>query len=270
MRMKTYRFVLVTALLLSGFCASAQVDRQDVRKGNRDYRKGNYKEAEIDYRKALVKDSLSVAANYNLANALYRQNDYRNAAASLEKIKEAAQVSEHSADYYFNLGDVALAAKDYKAAVDAFMASLLIRPDDLDAKENYIYAKKMLEDQQNNQNGGGGNDDQNKDNKDQNDKDQNDDQNKDQSQDNNQDQNKDQQNQDNQDNQNDNDSPQQQPDQQPKPDGNQPQDSEGQGISPQAAQQMLQAIQAKEKETQDKVNKEKAALLQSRQREKNW
>lgn len=257
-RMKTYRFVLVTALLLSGFCASAQVDRHDVRKGNRDYRKGNYKEAEIDYRKALVKDSLSVAANYNLANALYRQNDYRNAAASLEKIKEAAPVSEHSADYYFNLGDVALAAKDYKAAVDAFMASLLIRPDDLDAKENYIYAKKMLEDQQNNQNGGGGNDDQN------------DDQNKDKNQDNNQDQNKDQQNQDNQDNQNDNDSPQQQPDQQPKPDGNQPQDSEGQGISPQAAQQMLQAIQAKEKETQDKVNKEKAALLQSRQREKNW
>ena len=37
-----------------------------------------------------------------------------------------------------------------------------------------------------------------------------------------------------------------------------------------AAQQMLQAIQAKEKETQEKVNKEKAALLNSRQKEKNW
>lgn len=264
--MKRYGFVLMLAFVLSGFCASAQVDRHDVRKGNRDYRKGNYKEAEIDYRKALVKDSLSVAANYNLANALYRQNDYRNAASSLEKIKDVVSESAYSADYYFNVGDVALAAKDYKTAVEAFKASLLIRPDDIDAKENYIYAKKMLEDQQNNQNGGGGDDDRNKDNKDR-----NDDSNKDKNQDNNQDQNKDQQNQDNQnDNQSDNDSPQQQPDQQPKPDGNQPQDSEGQGISPQAAQQMLQAIQAKEKETQDKVNKEKAALLQSRQREKNW
>ena len=29
-------------------------------------------------------------------------------------------------------------------------------------------------------------------------------------------------------------------------------------------------IQAKVKETQDKVNKKKAALLRSRQREKNW
>lgn len=41
-------------------------------------------------------------------------------------------------------------------------------------------------------------------------------------------------------------------------------------ISPQQAQQMLKAIQAKEKETQEKVNKEKAAVLKSRQKEKNW
>ena len=41
-------------------------------------------------------------------------------------------------------------------------------------------------------------------------------------------------------------------------------------ISKQQAQQVLRAIQAKEKETQDKVNKEKAALLQSQQKEKNW
>ncbi len=41
-------------------------------------------------------------------------------------------------------------------------------------------------------------------------------------------------------------------------------------ISPQQAQQMLRAIQAKEKETQDKVNKEKAEALKSRQKEKNW
>ena len=52
---------------------------------------------------------------------------------------------------------------------------------------------------------------------------------------------------------------------------NQQQGQQGQGkISPQQAQQMLSAIQAKEKETQDKVNKEKAALLKSKQKEKNW
>ena len=37
-----------------------------------------------------------------------------------------------------------------------------------------------------------------------------------------------------------------------------------------AAQQMLQAIQAKEKETRDKVNEQKAKALKSRQKDKNW
>ena len=33
---------------------------------------------------------------------------------------------------------------------------------------------------------------------------------------------------------------------------------------------MLKAVEAKEKQTQDKVDKEKAALLKSKQKEKNW
>ena len=33
---------------------------------------------------------------------------------------------------------------------------------------------------------------------------------------------------------------------------------------------MLKAMQAKEKETQDKVNREKSEALKSRQKEKNW
>ena len=41
-------------------------------------------------------------------------------------------------------------------------------------------------------------------------------------------------------------------------------------ISPQQAQQLLQAIQEKEKQTQEKVDAQKAAALKSRQKEKNW
>ena len=49
--------------------------------------------------------------------------------------------------------------------------------------------------------------------------------------------------------------------------GGQPDQSK---ISQQAAQQMLQAIQDKEKKTQDKVNQKKAAFIQSKQKQKNW
>ncbi len=229
-----HKIFAIFFFLFLAFAAYGQADRHDVRTGNRKFRKGEFKQAEIDYRKAVMKDSTSLKAQYNLASSLYRQDDYESAGKVLSAISdEGAPASVH-----FNSGDVALKKKDYAAAVQAFRNALLLNPDDLDAKENYIYAKKML---QNQQNGGGG---QNDDKQNQRQPPQ-DDKNK-------------QDNQNNQDNQND----------------NRPQDNGGQqpqgGISPQQAQQMLKAVQAKEDETRSKVEKEKAALLQSKQKEKNW
>ena len=240
------KLIYILALLSISVAMSAQTDRKEVRSGNRQFRRENYKEAEISYRKALVKDSLSFAANYNLANVLYRGEHYDEAGKILETVREAAPASEYGADYFFNAGDIALAKKDYAAAVDAFKQSLLLNPGDLQAKENYIYARKMLENQQ--QNGGGQDNQQNQD----------DQQNQD-NQDNHQDRNDNQQNQD-----------QQNQDQQDSQDGRNGQQPQPVKISPQQAQQMLKAMQAKEKETQDKVNREKAEALKSRQKEKNW
>ena len=255
--MKRFIYMLVVTLALPAAVAAQNVDRKDVRRGNRDFKKEEFREAEIDYMKALVKDSTSVAANYNIANAYYRQGNMQEARKNLDRIKESASATASAADYFYNLGDVALATQDYQTAVTAFAQSLMIRPDDLDAKENFIYAKKMLQNQQNNQNQDQNQDQNNDQNQDQNqdqDQNQNDDQNNDQDQNQNNDQNQDQNNDQNQNKDQDR---QNQQGQQPK-------------ISPQAAQQMLQAIQAKEKETQDKVNEQKAKALKSRQKEKNW
>ena len=229
---------LTLILLLVSVLASAQVDKKDVRRGNRQFAKAKYGEADISYRKGLNADSTSVASAYNLGNNLYRQGNYAEAGKfyqqAMRHIPETRSLKKRNAegfDTYFNIGDAALQQKQYRAAMEAFAQALVINPDDMEAKENYVYARKMLE---NNPDGGGdGNDQQNQDqNQDQQDQNQNQDQNKDQNQD------QDQQDQ----------------NQQPKPQGES-------GISPQQAQQMLQAIQAKEKETQDKVNKEKAAAL---------
>lgn len=244
--------------MLSCSVALAQTDRKEVRAGNRQYKKGNWQNAEIEYRKAQAKDTSSFAANYNLAGALYREGNFDEAGKSMERLKEAAPMSANSADYYYNLGNISVQKKDWKSAVDAYRQSLLRNPGDLDAKENYAYAKQMLK----NEGGGGGGDDQKNQNNDQNqngqnNNDQNKDKNNNQDQSGNQDQN---QNNDQNKDQNQGDQPK-------------PQQGEGQGdvkISPQQAQQMLKAVQAREKETQDKVNKEKAALLKSRQKDKNW
>ena len=244
------RLMILILALVSAVTVSAQTDRKEVRAGNKAFRKGDFRKSEIDYRRAVLKDSLSVAAQYNLASSLYRQDDYEGAQKALSSIAETVSGIEAAgtkADFYFNQGDVALAQKDYASAVKSFRQSLLLRPNDMDAKENYIYAKEMLRQSQDNQGGQDGDNSQNQD-------DQNN-QNDQNNQDNNQQQNNDNQQQNNQNQQN-------------------PQDqnnaaAEG-NISRQQARQMLNAIQAKEKETQDKVKKEKAEMLKSRQKEKNW
>lgn len=174
----------------------------------------------------------------------------------MDKALNLSADTPRGGDASFNKGDIAIASKDWQAAVNALKDAMLANPDDLEAKENYAYAKKMLENQQNQQNQGGGG--QNQDNNQDDNQDNNQDQNQDQDQDNNQENN---QNQDNNQKNQDNDQDQNQDQGQ----------SQGQDqISPQQAQQILQAIQSKEKETMDKVKKEKADLLKSRQNEKNW
>ena len=241
------KYLTLILLLLVGVTAFGQVDKKDVRRGNRQFAKAKYGDADISYRKGLNADSTSVTAAYDLGNNLYRQGNFAEAGKSYQQamrhIPETRNIKKQNAqgfDTYFNIGDAALQLKQYRAAMEAFAQALVLNPDDMEAKENYVYARKMLEN--NPDGGGGGNDDQNQD-QDQ-DQNQNQDQNQDQNQGQDKDQDKDQ-------------------DQQQKP-------YSGSEISPQQAQQMLQAIQAKEKETQDKVNKEKAAVLKSRQKEKNW
>ena len=230
------KIIAAFAALVLVLPLSAQQEKREVRSGNRAFRSKNYNEAEIDYRKGLVKDSTSFISAYDLASSLYMQKDYENAARTLDKVADQLPQSEYASRWYFNKGNIALQQQDYKTAVDAFKQALLLDPEDLQAKESYIYAREKLKDRQDEKNG-----QDEKDGEDgEDEKDGQDKQNQPQPQDN-----------------------QQQP-QQPQ------QAPAGQQISPQQAQQMLKAIQAKEKETQEKVEKAKAQQAQTRRKENNW
>ena len=250
---------IALTLLLGATACFAQGERKSVRHGNRDFRKERWQQAEINYKKALVADSTSLAGAYNLGNTYYRMENYQEADRYYKSGIDSLAKGPHAANAFHNMGNSAARQRSWQAAVDAYKDALRRNPGDMETKANLAYAQKMLENEQ--QNGGGGNNDQNQD------QDQNKDQNQDQKNDQNQDQNQDDQNQDknqdqNQDQQQDQNQDQNQDQQQNQ--GQQPR------ITPQSAQQMLQAIQAQEKDTQDKVKKEKAARLKSKQKEKNW
>lgn len=227
------RLLIIILILITSLDGLAQPERGSVRSGNRAYKKGDTERAEVDYRRALEKNPESLFARYNLGNAVFK-NGRAEEASNIVKGLDSLADEPLKASIYHNLGNYSLDQKKYQEAVEQYKSSLRINPSDLETKSNLAYAQKMLKREQDK------NQDQNKDNQDQN-KD-NQDENKD-----NKDQNKDNEEQ-NRENQN----------------QKQPQ------ITPQSAQQMLQAIQNKERETQEKVNRERAKALQGRQKEKNW
>ena len=230
------KFVCILLAVCLPLAVFAQ--KADLRRGNRQFKKGEYAQADISYRKALMQDTSSVAAHYNLANNLYRQENYDEAAKQLEAVQLTAGEEPFAADYYYNHGDVALAKEDWQTAVNMFKECLRRNPADLDAKENYLYARNKLMEQQQQQDQQQQGDGQN-----------------DQNQDQNQNQNQDQD--------------QQQPEQNEQNEQQQDEQQQVQ-LNPQQAQQLLQAIQEKEKQTQEKVDEKKAQALKSRQKEKNW
>ena len=147
---------------------------------------------------------------------------------------------------------------------ESYKQSLRLNPSDQEAKYNYAYTKRLIDDDENG--GGGGGDDKNQD-KDQNKEQQGgqDRQNGDQQKD---DQQKDDKGQgDDKEQQGD---PQQNPAQ---PDKEQEGDQQGEpqpvpaGISPQEQEQMLDAIQAQEDRTQDKLKEKQGVVVRG---SKNW
>ena len=222
--------VLFVFLLLVSFTSFAQTDKKEVREGNKLYKKELYNDAEIAYRRGLDVDSTSIAARFNLGNALYKQKEYGQA-DSLFKTLADPNLPLDKAKVMHNLGNAALQLEKWQESVDAYKQALRLNPTDDETRTNLAYAQAKLEKEQQQQQ-------QNQDQK-------KNDENKD-------DQNQDNKNQDKQDNQQ-----QQQQEQEPK-------------ISPQQAQQMLEAMQAKEKDTQEKVKKEKAKAAVKVKTEKNW
>lgn len=231
-------------LLVFTTSAYAQKENKYIRNGNEKFNEKNYKDAEVDYMKALEKKPDSYKGQYNLGGALYKQDNYEDASKIYGSLASRdANDKEKSSDLY-NLGNSLLKAKKYEESIKAYKNSLRINPEDMDTKYNLEYAKRMLQQQQQQQQQQ--NQDQNKDQKNKDEK------NKDQQQ--KQDQNKEQQQQ-----------QQKQQQEQQQQQGQQPQQ-----ISKQDAERMLQALKNDENKTLAKVKLEKSKNAKTRKVEKDW
>ena len=228
------KVVTVLLTLLISTTIQAQTDRLLIRQGNKQFRAGNYAEAEVSYRKAVEKNPQNAQALYNLGNALLGQ---RKDSAAVSQFEQAAKLETNpirKSQAFHNIGVVCQGQKQFAQAIEAYKESLRNNPADDETRYNLELCKrqqKQQQDQQNQQNKD------NKDNKDQKDK-------------------KDQQKQD-----------QDKKDQQ-KQDQQQQQQNKQQ-MSKENAEQMLNAAIQEEKQTQERMKK---AQQQPNRRslQKNW
>ncbi len=222
--------VAVALLLLMAATAGAQTDRQLVRQGNRQFRKGNAADAEVSYRKAVEKQPRNAQANFNLGNALMAQRKDSLAVTQFEKAAKLETNPLRRAQAYHNIGVMCQQHQMFGEAIEAYKEALRNNPADDQTRYNLELCKRQQKQQQQNQNQ---QNQQNKDNKDQKDKD-----------------NKDQQ--------------QQQKDQQ-----KQDQQKQDQQMSKENAEQLLNAAMQEEKQTQERMKKAQQKA-QRRSLEKNW
>ena len=153
-RLRMNRAILAFCFLMLGFqSARAQMfpERRHIRAGNRDYEAQDYVASEGDYREALEKNPASFEAAFNLGDALFRQQRYEEAAETFRSLTERGDLSSlQLGRTWYNLGNSLFAMQKFPEALEAYKASLRANPDDLEAKYNYAYTKKLLEQNQQN------------------------------------------------------------------------------------------------------------------------
>jgi len=139
---------IFVTLMCCAFCAEGQQVPKYIRQGNHNYEAGRYKDAEIDYRKAISHDSASVKGNYNLGNALYKQNNYNESAGAYQKLSQSEIQKPDKAKVLHNLGNSLFENKKYEESINAYKQSLRLNPKDDDTRYNLAYALSKLKQQQ--------------------------------------------------------------------------------------------------------------------------
>lgn len=292
--MRVFINILVTTalMLFTAGVAMAQYypERRLVREGNEQFERLNYRNALNRYNEALEHDTTKYESLYNRANA-YLQNMLANPADTTLKGEVANTLfeqiaadellsKERRAEVLRNLGEGLFLQQNYEAALNSFRESLKLNPADREVKHNYILTKRIVDQkrqqqQQNQQNN------QNQDQQQNQDQNQNNEGNNGQNDNQQNDQNDKQNEPENNENNNDNQGNEGDNDQNEKPEdendnGDQKGDEEEQegeapppsGISRDEQERMLDAIQAQEDKTNEKLKEgEKAYIIPGK---KNW
>lgn len=136
--------LMIVICLLAALTMQAQTVEKQIRKGNRQYRKGNYTEAEVRYRKVLDDKPTNADAQFNLGDALYKQENYTAAFEAFQKVIEMTPDAKLKSKAVFNMGNCLLEQGKYYDAFNIFKIALKFDSANEDALYNLEYCRAHL------------------------------------------------------------------------------------------------------------------------------
>ncbi len=147
--MRKLLIVMVCLAAVSEAAAQRMPERRSVRRGNRPYAHERFAEAVGQYERALEAAPECFEARYDLGNALYRAGRYDGAEQAMRAAAaDTLRSDDERAEAFFNLGDAQFRQEKYREALESYKQSLRLNPADAEAKYNYAYTKRLLEQQE--------------------------------------------------------------------------------------------------------------------------
>lgn len=137
-------FVVLFMFFVQGL--SGQSAHQLLRNGDKLYGSDRFLDASKQYEEA-AKLSPNFKSFYNLGNAYYQQQKYKEAQKAYEKAVEQDADNQNLSDAWHNLGNTRFLSQEYDKSVEAYKKSLQYRPNDKETIENLLKARKLLQKQ---------------------------------------------------------------------------------------------------------------------------
>ncbi len=141
---KLVKYLTIIVFLSSALTLSAQSDEKAIRKGNRNYKSGNYEEAIAKYREALEIRPNNAKAQFNLGDVYYAKQSYDTAYAEFQKVLEISPDAKLKSDAVYNMGNCLLAQDKYYDAFNVYKVSLKLNPENENALYNLEYCRAHL------------------------------------------------------------------------------------------------------------------------------
>ncbi len=140
--------LLPIAISLLPFIAAAQDDKKIIKEGNDAYNKSEFDKAATAYKKVIDKTPANTTAQYNMGNALYKNNKTDEAVAAYNNAAAGAANNTDKAKAFYNKGVVLQNNKKLPECIDAYKNALKLNPQDDDARQNLQKALQQLKQQQ--------------------------------------------------------------------------------------------------------------------------